>query len=195
MRPNANRRVRTLLALAAATTFWVAGAPVSASAEVTLSTSVSKIEPAGDDGRGEQEVSADAVVPGDRLRYRIRFANQGDLVVAAGRIVITNPVPDGTVYIAGSAGGAEAQVEYSTDGERFQAPGDTAPVAGASPGAVDAGADDGLDPAVPAPPAAADHAAESVREDAESVRHIRWTYERELAPGDAGEVHFDVRMR
>jgi uncharacterized repeat protein (TIGR01451 family) len=59
---------------------------------------------------------SEAVLPGDVLRYRLRFTNlnQGDVR----GVVFTNPVPTGLRYVDGSAGAdrEDVMVEYSTDG-------------------------------------------------------------------------------
>jgi uncharacterized repeat protein (TIGR01451 family) len=59
---------------------------------------------------------SEAVLPGDVLRYRLRFTNlnQGDVR----GVVFTNPVPTGLRYVDGSAGAdrEDVVVEYSTDG-------------------------------------------------------------------------------
>lgn len=149
-----------LMALAAA---WCGGA----AAEVVLDTSVTKVETTLDaGGRVKRELlPADDVVPGEELRYTITFTNDSDVPVDAQRIVITNPVPEGTRYVPGSAGGEGSRVEFSGDGETFDVSEPEAP--GSATG----------EPAEPPP-----------------VQSLRWTFQRELAPGDSGEVYFHVRM-
>lgn len=144
--------------------------------EVRLETGVSKVETTLDGaGRVKRElVPADEVVPGEELRYTIRFENTSDMVVDADRVVITNPVPDGTVYVAGSAGGDGSRVEYSTDGETFT---------GVEPG----GAPPSGSPGTQGTPAAG--------AGPDAVRSLRWTYQRALEPGESGEVYFHVRMK
>ncbi len=139
------------------------GLSAVAAAEVVLDTAVSKVETTLDGGGQVKRelVPVEDVVPGEELRYSISFTNDSPVAVDAGRIVITNPIPDGTSYVAGSAGGADARVEYSVDGDSFAA---DEPPAGAG------GAGDG-------------------------VSSVRWTYERELAPGDSAEVFFHVRIQ
>lgn len=57
---------------------------------------------------------------GEIITYRIQFANTGD--EAATGVVIENPIPKDTVYVSGSAKGANAKVEFSSDGgKRYQA--------------------------------------------------------------------------
>jgi uncharacterized repeat protein (TIGR01451 family) len=111
--------------------------PAAALAEVTLDTSVTKVETTIDAaGRVKRQLlPAEDVLPGEELRYAITFTNQSGTVVDRGRIIITNPIPQGTRYVPGSAGGASSRVEYSLDGETFQAS-EPAPAANAE--AVDA---------------------------------------------------------
>lgn len=132
-------------------------------AEVTLATSVSKVETILDAGGGVKRelVQTDAVVPGEELRYSIVFTNESEMMVDADRIVITNPIPQGTRFVSGSAGGEAAAVEFSSDGTRF------------APDEPDAGG----------------------AADGSRVVSLRWTYNRDLAPGAASEVFFHVRMQ
>jgi uncharacterized repeat protein (TIGR01451 family) len=97
----------------------VGAAPVLA--EVVLQTSVVKVESVLEaNGRVKRQLlPADEVVAGEELRYTITFRNDSDMAVEAGRIVITNPLPDGTRYVAGSAGGDDTRLEFSADGESF----------------------------------------------------------------------------
>ena len=73
----------------------------TATAEVTLENSVQKVETfVNESGELERRlVDADSVVPGDELRYTIRFSNEGTEVVDASSIVITNPIPEKTCFI------------------------------------------------------------------------------------------------
>ncbi|MEZ5557234.1 MAG: hypothetical protein R3E86_01620 [Pseudomonadales bacterium] len=95
-------------------------APV-ATAEVTLTTTVHKVESVLDAGGNVERrlVLVDAVRPGDELRYAITVTNQSPEVVEGGRVVVTNPIPDGTEYLPGTAGGQDASLEFSADGETF----------------------------------------------------------------------------
>lgn len=92
-----------------------------AAAEVVLGEQVQKVETLLDaSGNVERRLTpADAVEPGDELRYTITVSNNSGVLVTAGRVVVTNPVPEGTVYVPGSAGGAETVIEFSGDGETF----------------------------------------------------------------------------
>lgn len=160
---------------------WLAALVWSASAlaEVTLETDVAKVQSTlGAGGRVTRElVPVEEVVPGEELRYTITFTNESQTPVDAERIIISNPIPDGTRYVAGTAGGEDARVEYSIDGETFSAAEPVAAGANARPGTQ----------ALPgeAPPDGG----------GTGVRILRWTYQETLAPGASAEVFFHVRMR
>lgn len=169
----------TMLALVAG----LALAADQAVAEVTLATEVVKVETTLDAGGRvkRQLIPAESVIPGEELRYTITFTNESEALVDGGRIVITNPVPDGTRYVPGSAGGEAALVEFSRDGESFD---QTEPAAeSASPAPAQAGA------------AATMEGVEAVPDDDGSAVHsIRWTYQEDLQPGASAVVFFHVRM-
>ena len=97
----------------------------AAGADVTLSTRVEKVESILDGSGNVQRrlIPADGVQPGEELRYTITVSNDSALLVSEGRVVVTNPVPEGTVYLPGTAGGADCLIEFSSDGEIFSAQG------------------------------------------------------------------------
>ena len=147
--------------------------------EVRLDTVVHLVQTVvGEAGQIQHKmVDLDLVAPGDELRYTIRFTNTGLVAVDGGAIVITNPLPDSTEYMHGSAGGGGTRILFATDGEW--------PV------------DEGVESAAAFAPFAA-----LVRNDdgagrpaiAPVVRAIRWIYEPPLPPGASGEVWFHVRL-
>jgi uncharacterized repeat protein (TIGR01451 family) len=59
-------------------------------------------------------------VPGDEVVYTITFRNVSD--VALQKVAVTSPVPEHTVYVAGSATGVDTQVSFSVDGGQTYAP-------------------------------------------------------------------------
>ncbi len=138
---------------------------------VRLVSSVQKVETFVNE-QGEQErrlVAAERVVPGDELRYTVTFANQGGEAVDAGSIVITNPVPNNTVYLQDSAGGSGTDIQFSADGGETWAAPDELVLAGA----------DGQ-------PRLA---------EAEEYTHIRWIFRPALEAGEESSVFFRVRLR
>jgi uncharacterized repeat protein (TIGR01451 family) len=149
------------------TALFVASA--DALAEVTLENSVQKVETFVNES-GETEgrlVDANSVVPGDELRYTIRFSNEGTDVVDANSIVITNPIPENTEYLEDTAFGSGTTIVFSLDGKVFAAP-------------------EAL--------TAMDHGVE-VSAPAKEYRVIRWTFQPELAPGESSYVSFSVRLK
>lgn len=148
--------------------------PLQAFAEVTLNTSVERISSGVP---VNAEVAAGAVIdaasssdlpsevyPGDVLRYTIVFENASAQDVAAGSVVITNPLPAETVYLEGSAMGEDTRITYSVDGEVFGAPETLRVGEGAQARAA----------------TAADY------------RAIRWAYESMLPAGVSSEVSFEL---
>jgi len=101
-------------------------------------------------------------VPGDEIIYTTIFKNLAGKPV--GDIVITNPVPNDSLYKADSASGANTVITFSADGGKQYA----------APGQLTVKTKDGKTrPALPA-----------------DYTHIRWTYKGELGAGKSGEVSF-----
>ncbi|MEN6473900.1 MAG: hypothetical protein ABFD81_07805 [Syntrophaceae bacterium] len=61
-----------------------------------------------------KRVKADKVEPGVVIFYTLSYVNSGD--EAATNAVLDDPIPKGTVYLAGSAYGEGAEVTFSIDG-------------------------------------------------------------------------------
>ncbi len=85
-------------------------------AQVELETEMFKVvEVQKDNGTSKIEwVKADSIVPGDKVGYRITVNNKGDK--KADDIVLNNPVPENTIYVDGSARGANSSIVFSVDG-------------------------------------------------------------------------------
>jgi len=97
---------------------------VNALAQVELKTEMYKVvEVQKDNGTSKIEwVTPDSIVPGDKVGYRIIVENKGDK--PADDIVLNNPVPENTVYVDGSARGANSSIVFSVDqGITFATPG------------------------------------------------------------------------
>lgn len=148
-------------------------------AEVQLATAVSLVQTfLGEDGQLERRLAdPNDAAPGDELRYTITFTNTGVVPVEAGAIVITNPIPESTEYVPGSAGGEGARILFAADGERLGNGGADSEAAFAPFDALTLN-----DGGVERPASATE------------VRVVRWIYARPLAPGASGEVWFHLRL-
>jgi uncharacterized repeat protein (TIGR01451 family) len=105
-------------------------------------------------------------MPGSEVIYTTRFTNQGKQ--PAGNIAITNPVPENTSYVGGSAFGNNTAITYSLDGKTY-----------ATPDKLTVKTPEGKQrPALPA-----------------EYSHIRWTYQGDLPVGKTGEVGFRVLIK
>jgi len=78
--------------------------------------------------------------------------------------VITNPLPDDTEYLPGSAAGDDTEITFSADGETF------------------VGSDDVMS------------AGSTAAGDGASQPTIRWLYQNELEPGESSSVSFSLRL-
>ncbi|HEY7193210.1 MAG TPA: hypothetical protein VH439_05670 [Gemmatimonadales bacterium] len=110
-----------------------------------------------------------AVLPGDVVRYQLRFTNpnQGDVR----GVVFTNPVPQGLRYVDGSAGAdrQDVVVEYSIDGGKTYS---------ARPMVSEVVAGKRVQK-----PAAA-----------EQYSHVRWTVRGSIAPGASVTAEFRATL-
>lgn len=139
-------------------------------ARIELTNEVHKVERFVDsNGRVQRRlVAPDSVVPGDELFYTVQFTNVGDAPVDERSVVITNPIPQNTEYLEGTADGQATEIKFSVDeGNAFDAA-DALRVVGEG----------------------AARQANAVDYDA-----IRWIYKPDLAPGESSKVSFSVRLR
>ncbi len=67
-----------------------------------------------DSKKATKRVAATRIDPGDIVFYTLNYINSGD--EAATRAVMDDPIPLGTVYLPGSAFGADAEITFSIDG-------------------------------------------------------------------------------
>lgn len=141
-------------------------APAEPGAIVVQSTAEQEVEVKLPNGKTEKKRQPVAkAVPGSEVIYTTRFTNQGKQ--PAGNIVITNPVPENTAYVGGSAFGDNTAISFSLDGKAY-----------ATPDKLVVNAPEGKRPALPA-----------------EYTHIRWTYKGELPVGKTGEVGFRVKIK
>jgi len=113
-----------------------------------------------------KRIAADKIEPGDVIVYTMTYHNQGD--AAADQLVINDPIPKDTVYIAGSANTKHAVVTFSLNGKHF-----------ASAKQLMVSLKNGKK--------------RLARVD--EYRHIRWTLVSALAAGKKGKVSFKARVK
>jgi len=93
---------------------WAVAAP-----DVQVHITAEKVVVVDEDGKKvEKRMPATDVVPGDVLVYTLMFENKGDEV--AKNVVLNDPIPTGTVYIADSVFGPGAEAGFSVDGKHFK---------------------------------------------------------------------------
>jgi uncharacterized repeat protein (TIGR01451 family) len=162
-----NAVVRTLkLATMLACVGWVA----PALADVKLNTTVQKVErvAAPDGSVGSRLVPAERVIPGDDVHYTITFVNDSTAAADAGSVVITNPIPENTQYIADSAFGSGTTIRFSVDGGKTFHPANELSV---------------VRDGVKVPATSADYTT------------IRWVFGPALAPAAQSYVSFNARLQ
>jgi len=119
------------------------------------------------EGNAQQKViAADEIVPGDRILFTTSFQNNG--AEASDNVVITNPIPKHTRYLAGTAQGEHCLITYSVDGGR--AWGDAK--------SLKVRMKDGKYRAA----TAADYT------------HIRWKYSKSLQPSESKSITFETTL-
>lgn len=64
--------------------------------------------------KSTQKVAATRIDPGDIIFYTLNYINSGN--EAATSVILDDPIPQGTIYIPGSAFGAGADIIFSIDG-------------------------------------------------------------------------------
>lgn len=140
--------------------------PLSVFAQVNLNTEVFLVAPVtqADGSVVEEWQDAETIAPGDKIGYRITYTNTGSEAVSG--VVINNPVPENTTYVANSANGQAATVTYSVDGELFARMQD-----------LKVDEDGQLRPA-----------------RAQDINQIRWVLQQAVAAGKSGSVEFKVRV-
>ncbi|MGH8772276.1 MAG: hypothetical protein ACREV2_14040 [Burkholderiales bacterium] len=139
-----------------------------AKAEVIAKSIVEKeIEVTAPDGKKiKQRVAVKGAAPGEEVIYTTTVTNSGDKPAAS--VVVTNPVPEHTAYIGGSAQGANTEIAFSIDGGKVFAASDKLIVK-----------KDGVQRlALPS-----------------EYTHIRWTYRAELSAGQNSDVGFKARVK
>ncbi len=151
-----------LMVLFMSPVLWAQGTP---KLELTIEESKVNLTPAEETGQTEIVYK-----PGDVIHYDIIVQNIGDADMADP--VITDPVPDGVVYLPRSAEGEDAVISYSINGgNTYQSWPPTYRVTNA----------DGEEVVRVAPP--------------EMVTHIRWEMQKTFAPGEQEVLEFEVEVK
>lgn len=119
--------------------------------------------------KGEQTAHNDtvSVLPGDVVRYHLTYTNAGK--DTATDVELVDPIPDGTIYVEGTASAPDAVVLFSVDGGKtFHTP----PVRYIPEG-------------------------KKVEKEAtvDMFTHIKWVLEKALAPGASVTAQFDVKIK
>lgn len=110
-------------------------------------------------------IAADEITPGDRILFTTSFKNDGNK--ASDNVMITNPIPKHTRYLADSAKGEHCIITFSVDGSVW---GDEK--------TLKVKLKDGKFRAA----TAADYT------------HIRWKYNRELQPAEKKSISFETKL-
>lgn len=101
-------------------------------------------------------------VPGDEIIITVLYENRGRGI--SKKVVINNPIPEGTAYKGNSAEGKDSLITFSADGGRtFEEEGEVKVVDSSGK----------LRTAMP-----------------EEITHVKWTIEKELKPTEKGKVSF-----
>jgi uncharacterized repeat protein (TIGR01451 family) len=121
----------------------------------------------GDDGSEQtKREPAKKVPPGGAVIYTLRAENKGKK--PATDVVVTDPIPEHMDYVDGSASSEGARLTFSADGGKTWAPKEKLQVK-SKEGVTHAAA-------------------------ANEVTHIRWQFEKPLAPGESRAVEFRARV-
>lgn len=141
----------------------------SALAQIQLTT-VAEAEITETDAEGgtvTRRVPATRVVPGTEVIYTLTAENGGS--EPADGVVVTNPIPEQTVYVDGSGSGDGADISFSVDGgKRFDRPERLTRT---------------------------DEQGRVRPATAEDYTHIRWTLRGELPPGGTVPLSYRVRIK
>ncbi len=155
------RFVPTLLAAVLLTAFHLSALAAPGQVEIK-SIAEREVETVKNGKKETHRAPVNKAVPGDEIIYTTTFRNLAGKPV--GDIVITNPVPNDSLYKADTANGANTVISFSVDGGKQYA----------APGQLTVRTQDGKTrAALPA-----------------DYTHIRWTYKGELGAGKTGEVSF-----
>jgi uncharacterized repeat protein (TIGR01451 family) len=160
-------RKSVTLALALTLLAWGSRAGAEATGVEIKATAEVEVKVKGSDGNETvQRQPAKKVPPGSSVIYTLRAENKGQK--PASDVVVTDPIPEHMDYVEGSASTDGAKVTFSTDGGKTYLPKEKLVVKGK----------DGVSRAALA----------------SELTHIRWQFEKPLAPGESRAVEFRARV-
>jgi uncharacterized repeat protein (TIGR01451 family) len=149
----------------------IGAAHAQAKPQLELKTTLQKEVRQKKDGQWITErIPAETTSLGDVLVYTITYENTGKTAAVDARIV--NPIPKGTVYVAGSAEGANTEISYSIDNNRSWH---------SQPVMIQTQRPDGM--------------IENKAATMERYTHISWVVKKPLQPGQSGKVSFKVNVK
>ena len=157
-----------ILGLAILLPTWSARAVAENNGAVEIhATAEVEVKVKGDDGAEQiKREPAKKVPPGEPVIYTLRAENKGSK--PAGDVVVTDRIPEHMDYVDGSATTEGTRVTFSTDGGKTFAAKEKLQVRGK----------DGVTRAA----------------SSSDLTHIRWQFEKPLAPGESRAVEFRARV-
>jgi len=141
------------------------GAPTPA-VEIKATAEIEVKVKAADGSEQVKRLPATKVPPGDAVIYTLSARNTSDK--PAGDVVVTDPIPEHMEYVDGTVSSDGTRVTFSVDGGKSY---------GAQASLEVRGEDGQMRAAV-----------------ASDFTHIRWQFEKPLAPGEARAVSFRARV-
>ncbi|MCW8923707.1 MAG: hypothetical protein OQK69_08775 [Gammaproteobacteria bacterium] len=150
-------------------TFLFSGSALSQDGKIVLTNKVFK-QVIKKDKQGKttyEYIEPGTALPGDVMMYVISFENIG--TDPAEGIVINDPVPNNSKYRVGSAAGKNTKITFSIDGGNVFGDPDELVVK--------------------------DKDGKEWKAKPESYTHIRWIYNKPLAPGEKAEVSFKTKIK
>ena len=157
-----------ILGLALLLPTWSARAVAETSSAVEIHA-LAEVEVKVKDADGKEQIKrepAKKVPPGVAVIYTVRAENKGSK--PADDVVVTDPIPEHMDYVDGSATTTGTKLTFSADGGKTWAPYGQVKVTGK----------DGV----------------TRTATAEEMTHIRWKFEKPLAPGESRSVEFRARV-
>lgn len=159
--------MKRLITISASLLLAVFSSQLMAQIEVTTVAETEVTETDAQGNRTIKRTAAVSVIPGTEVIYTITAKNTG--TEAASNIVVKNPVPANTVYVDGSAFGADTVITFSVDGGKSYDSASKLTVKDASGNTRAATAED--------------------------YTHVRWSLQVELKPDQQADVWYRARVK